>query len=117
MVFTMLSTTLIHAVLRFPDDTFSNDIWPMAMDYDVWVYNRILYMKSGLSAIGIWSRSRFEPVSETLINCHVWGFQTYVLEPKLIRVYDTGSNLDLDHISIADNLDCISVVRLYTHTV
>ena len=40
-------------------------------------------MQSGLSAIEIWSRSRFEPVSETLINCHVCGFPTYVLEPKL----------------------------------
>ena len=40
-------------------------------------------MQSRLSAIGIWSRSRFEPVSETLSNCHGWGCPTYVLEPKL----------------------------------
>ena len=53
------------------------------MDYAVWVYNRTPDMQSGLSAIEIWSRSRFEPVSETLSNCHVWGFPTYVLEPKL----------------------------------
>ena len=35
-----------------------------------------------LSAIEIWSRSRFEPVSETLSNFHVWGCPTYVLELK-----------------------------------
>ena len=40
-------------------------------------------MQSGLSAIEVWSRSRFEPVSETLSNCHIWGGLTYVLEPKL----------------------------------
>ena len=40
-------------------------------------------MQSGLSAIEIWLRSRFEPVSETLSNCHVLGCPTYVLEPKL----------------------------------
>ena len=40
-------------------------------------------MKSGLSAIEIWSRSRFGPLSETLINCHFWGCPTYVSEPKL----------------------------------
>ena len=74
---------LIHAAHRCPEDTLSNDIWPMLMDYAVWVYNRIPDMQSGLSAIEILSRSRFEPVSETLINCHVWGFPTYVLEPKL----------------------------------
>ena len=40
-------------------------------------------MQSILSATEIWSRSRFEPVSETLSNCHVWGCPTHVLEPKL----------------------------------
>ena len=40
-------------------------------------------MQSGLSAIEIWSRSRFEPVSETLRNCHFWSCTTYFLEPKL----------------------------------
>ena len=40
-------------------------------------------MQPGLSAIKIWSRSRFEPVQETLSNCHVWGCTTYFLEPKL----------------------------------
>ena len=55
----------------------------MAMDYTVWVYNRTPDIQYGLSAIEIWSRSRFEPVSETLSNCHVWGCPTYVLEPKL----------------------------------
>ena len=74
---------LMHAALRFTEDIFSTDICPMSMDYAVWVYNRIPDMQSGLSAIEIWSRSRFEPVSETLSSCHVWGCPTYVLEPKL----------------------------------
>ena len=60
----------------------STDLWTMAMDYAVWVYNRTPDMQSGLSAIEIWSSSRFEPVSETLSNCCIWGCPTYVLEPK-----------------------------------
>ena len=36
----MAITMLIHAALRCPEDTFSTDLWPMAMDYAVWVYNR-----------------------------------------------------------------------------
>ena len=72
----------MHAALRCPEEKLSTDIWPMAMDYAVWVYNRIPDMQSGLSAIEIWSRSGFEPVSETLSNCHVWGCPTYVLEPN-----------------------------------
>ena len=79
----MARTILTHAALRCPEDTLSSDLWPMAMGYAVWVYNRTPDMQSGLSAIEIWSRSRFEPVSETLRNCHVWGCPAYVLEPKL----------------------------------
>ena len=81
-VFTMSRTMLMHAELRCPEYTLCTDLWPMAMDYAVWVYNWIPDMQSGLSAIEIWSRSRFEPVSEKLSNCNVWGCPTYVLEPK-----------------------------------
>ena len=61
-VVTMARTMLMHAALRRPEDTFSTDICPMAMYYAVWVYNWTPDMQSGLSAIEIWSRSRFEPV-------------------------------------------------------
>ena len=67
----MARTILMHASFRCPQDTFSTDLWPMEMDYSVWVYNLTPDMQSGLSAIEIWSRSRFESVSETLSNCHV----------------------------------------------
>ena len=79
----MASTMLIHAALRYLEDTLSTDLWPMEMDYYVWVYNRIPYILSGFSAIEIWSRSRFNPVPETLSNCSVWVCTKYVLEPKL----------------------------------
>ena len=61
-VVTMASNILMHDVLRCPEDTLSTDLWPTKMDYYVWVYNRIPDIHSGLSAIEIWSRSRFEPV-------------------------------------------------------
>ena len=61
-VVTMARIMLMHAALRCPEDTFSTDIWPMAMYYALWVYNRTPDMQSGLSAIEILSRSRFEPV-------------------------------------------------------
>ena len=62
-VVTMAKTMLTNAALRCPEDTLSTDLWLMVMDYAAWVYNRIPDMKYGLSAIEIWSRSRFEPVS------------------------------------------------------
>ena len=62
-VVTVARTMLMHASLTCTEDTLSTNLWPMAMDYAVWVYNRIPDMQSRLSAIEIWSRSRFEPVS------------------------------------------------------
>ena len=41
MVVTMASTMMMHTALRSPEDTLSTDIWSMAMDYAVWVYNWI----------------------------------------------------------------------------
>ena len=79
----MARTMLMHAALRYTEGTLSTDICPMAMDYAVWVYHRTPDMQYGLSAIEIWSRSRFEPVSEILSNFHVCGCPTYVLEQKL----------------------------------
>ena len=40
-VVTMEMTMLMHAALRCPEDTLSTDIWPMEMDYAVWVCNWI----------------------------------------------------------------------------
>ena len=82
-VVTMSRTMLMHADLRCPEETLSTYICPMEIYYAVWVYNMIPDIQSRLSAIEIWSRSRFELVSETLSNCHVWGCPTYFLEPKL----------------------------------
>ena len=48
-----------------------------------------------------------------------FGSKEYARKPQtwqLLRFYDTGSNLNLDHISIADNPDCISGIILYIHT-
>ena len=36
-VVTMSRNMLMHAALRCPEDIFSTDIWPMAMDYAIWV--------------------------------------------------------------------------------
>ena len=61
-VVTMESTMLIHAALICPKDTFSTDIWSMALDCALWIYNWIPGMQYGLSSTDIWSRSRSEPL-------------------------------------------------------
>ena len=93
-VVTMARTMLMHAALIFPEYTLSTDIWPMTIYYAVWVYNWIPDMRSGLSAIKVWLRSRFEPVSETISNCRVWVFQ-HITRTKVAETwsedYCTGS--------------------------
>ena len=64
------------------------------MEYSVWAYNNNPHVKFGISDILIWSRSRFDPVSENLSNCNVWGFPTYCLEPKLHNPGAKIHNLD-----------------------
>ena len=82
-VVTMDRTMFMYTSIQFNEYIFSTNLFTMAIYYSVWIYNWIHNMKSGSSAIGIWSRSRFEPVADTLNNCHVWGCPKYVLEPKL----------------------------------
>ena len=53
-VVTMAGPMLMHAALGCPEDTLSTDLWPMEMDYAVWVYNRTPDMQSRLSVIEIW---------------------------------------------------------------
>ena len=52
-IVTMARTMLMHAARSCPEDTFSTDLCPMEMDYDVWVYNQTPDMQPGLSAIEI----------------------------------------------------------------
>ena len=81
-VVTMERNIFMHAELRCPEETLYTDLWTMAVYYAVWVYNQIPDMLSGLSAIEVWSRSRFETVSGTVSNYRVLGCTTYLLESK-----------------------------------
>ena len=82
MVATVENTMSMNDGLMCPANKLSTCIWSMTMDFSVWIYNQIPDMQSDLSAFEILSRSKFEPVSETISNCHVWGCRTYVLEPN-----------------------------------
>ena len=73
-IINMTRKMLLHAALICHEETLFTDIW---------IYNRISNIKSGLYDIEIWLSSRLEPVSETLSNCHVWDYITYILELKL----------------------------------
>ena len=62
-VVTVARNILIHTDIRFIEGTYPTDIWPVKMDYAVWIYNHIPDMQYGLSFIYILPRSRLETVS------------------------------------------------------
>jgi len=78
----MARTMMLHTALHAPD-LISAELWPMAMDHAVWLYNRIPRRGCGATPLEIWSRSTHTPTRDILGNSHVWGCPVFVLEPKL----------------------------------
>ena len=83
MVVSIACTMMLHAAMRSPEGTITTELWPMAMDHAVWIYNHIPKADTGLSPMQHWMQSTFKDTKMTLNNLHVWGCPTYVLEPKL----------------------------------
>ena len=72
---------LIHLMLCWPDRANIN-LWAFAINYAVWVYNRLpSNMLGGLSPNEIWSGNRAD--HHELRRAHVFGCPVYVLDPKL----------------------------------
>ena len=72
--------SMLHAALRWPAQA-SVVLWPMAIAYAVWVFNRLPQLDSGLCPDEIWSQTRC--AHDDFRRAHVFGCPTYVLEPKL----------------------------------
>ena len=76
-------TILIHAAIHSEQGHITAELWPMAMDHAVWIYNRTPKMDSGMSPLELISRTKIWPYDDIFRNCHVWGSPAYILEPKL----------------------------------
>jgi Reverse transcriptase (RNA-dependent DNA polymerase)./Integrase core domain. len=72
---------LLHSALFWPG-AHSLDLWPMAMDYAVWIWNH-LPMDDGLSLEEKFSGQKL-PNHDHLRRAHVFGCPCYVLNPKLV---------------------------------
>ena len=72
---------ILHAALHWPEEADLN-LWPLAMDYAVHIWNNLPCQENGITPNEIISQS-LEPNFNTIKHTHVWGCPTYVLEPKL----------------------------------
>ncbi|KAL7452136.1 hypothetical protein ACHAXS_000267 [Conticribra weissflogii] len=71
---------MIHLQLHWPEFS-SLHLWPLAIEYATWIYNRLPKILSGLSPLEIWTGVRAS--HDKLRRAHVFGFPVYVLDPKL----------------------------------
>ena len=78
-ILSMARTMLIHAMIRWPE-VIKLEIWPMAVTYAVWIYNR-MPKTNGLSPLELLTSSKYS--RNGLMNCRVFGSPAYVLDPKL----------------------------------
>jgi Reverse transcriptase (RNA-dependent DNA polymerase) len=79
-IMSMARTVLLHAAIHWPDAS-DPQLWPMAVDHAVFVYNRLPDITTGMSPLDLLSGVRWQV--QKLHDLHVWGSPTYVLDPTL----------------------------------
>ena len=50
---------MLHAAMHSPEGAITANLWPMAMDYAVWLCNHLPQQDSGFSPSQLWSRLHF----------------------------------------------------------
>ena len=77
---------MLHVVYHWPQHA-SVKLWPMAINYAVWVFNHLLWLDTDLCPDKMWSQSR--TTHDDLRRAHIWGCPVYVLEPASRRQENT----------------------------
>ena len=72
---------MLHLATHWPQQA-SARFWPQAVDYAIWVFNRMPNMESGISPNELWSSARGNAGIE-LSRTHVFGCPVYVLDAAL----------------------------------
>ena len=77
---TWARANMLHAAYHWPQYATIR-LWPMAINYAVWVFNHLPRIDTGLCPDEMWSQCRTN--HDDLRRAHVWGCPVYVLEPTL----------------------------------
>ena len=73
-------TMMLHAAIHWSGAVDIN-LWPMAAEYAVHVYNLLPNIQSNTAPLELITGSRLSPGE--VRNCRVWGCPAYVLDPKV----------------------------------
>jgi hypothetical protein len=79
-IMAMARTMMLHAAIRWPE-VADPSLWPMAVDYAVYLHNHLPTVSTGLAPIDVFTGSKW-PMHKCN-DLHVWGSPTYVLDPTL----------------------------------
>jgi hypothetical protein len=73
---------MVHSLLHWTDRGLDDlSLWSFAVKHSVWVYKRVLNVKSGLTLLELITREQLD--YRDLLRCDVWGCPVFVLEAKL----------------------------------
>ena len=73
-------TMMIHSSMWWPG-VADQTLWPLAVQYAAYVYNRVPDRDTGLSPLDIFSGTR-QP-QRRLLDMHVWGSPAYLLDKRI----------------------------------
>jgi hypothetical protein len=79
-IMAMARTMMLHAAIRWPE-VADPSLWPMAVDYAVYLHNHLPGSATGLAPIDVFTGSKW-PMHKCN-DLHVWGAPTFVLDPTL----------------------------------
>jgi hypothetical protein len=81
-VFWMARHMMLHAALRWATNGADDPrLWPQAVKYSEYLFNRTPSLGSGFSPLERLTQRRSD--HKDLLRCHVWGAPVYVLDPRL----------------------------------
>ena len=76
----MARANMLHATMCWPGKSFI-DLWPFAIQYAIWVHNRLPQNGNGWSPIELWSKLKGS--NSHLQRAHTFGCPVYVLDARL----------------------------------
>ena len=89
---------MLHLAAHWPQYA-SSTFWPQAIDYAVWIFNRMPNMTTGISPNELWSSVRGDSGTQ-LLRAHVFGCPVYVLDTAL-KMARRSQNGILVHVLVS----------------
>lgn len=79
-IMSIARTMMLHSAIHWPEMSDAT-LWPFAVDYAVYLFNRMPDPSTGLSPLDVFSKTRWP--QRRFQEMHVWGAPAYLLDKKI----------------------------------